>query len=449
MQKRTVQCTNCKTELSKDAQDCPECGTPITTHANAAISVQQKVGKAGEGAKVIGVEYKQHIEQVDKLVQQVSVEGDYHVHYPAAPPLTQEPDQTTDNEFAARVIRSPRFPLNEPYYSLLERDRQVESILEALHRPDGRPAVIVTGLGGIGKTAVAVEVARRCARDPSLPFQTIAWESAKQELFSDGEIVQVRDAVIAFPELLDSLGRQLQGPNFLHRPEKEKEQSLADILHATSCLVIVDNLETTHNTQEIVSRLQVLLGQSRVLLTSREAIAGDLFRVTLHGLPEQNSITFLRQEGSQRNIREIAEADDDVLGEIHQATQGMPLAMKLVVGQVEVLGLDVALGNLQQGQGNIYSFIFFDSWRRLSDLAKKLLLCMGPTVSAVGRAELEMVLKAQGALLDQAIQELVRLSLLTPQPLPGIKQRGYTIHQLTRYFIVNDLPAYWAKQGLI
>jgi len=212
---------------------------------------------------------------------------------------------------------------------------------------------------------------------------------------------------------------------------------------------VVDNLETVSNAREILVRLQRMLGPSRLLLTSRERVPGDYFHASLRGLSLDSSLVFMRREGRMRNAVEVAEADAEILCEIHEATQGMPLAMKLVIGQVEVLGLGVALDNLKKGQGDIYSFIFLSSWTRLSEVAKNMLLYLGPSPGLVERDELKLALEVEGTSLDWAIQELTELSLLSAQPSPDLLHRGYSIHQLTRYFVVNDLPQYWMEQGLI
>jgi hypothetical protein len=250
-------------------------------------------------------------------------------------------------------------------------------------------------------------------------------------------------------DLVDSLGCQILGPDFVRQTERGKEQSLRNALQNEPSLLIVDNLETMDNARQIMVELQGLLGRSRALLTSREAVAGDHFLVKLQGFPEADSIVFLRREGQERNAPDIASADRDRLIEIHRAAGGMPLAMKLIVGQSQVLGLDATLQRLGQGKGDIYFFIFLESWRQLSTPAKKLLLYMGPTRGLVGREELKRALKTTESKIDELIDELVRLSLLTAHPLPEIGKRGYSLHQLTRNFAVNDLPAHWRKEGLV
>src|SRR5690606_30272877 len=44
------------------------------------------------------------------------------------------------------------------YEQLIGREEKVDEVLNILRSPDGKPVVMITGLGGIGKTALAHEV---------------------------------------------------------------------------------------------------------------------------------------------------------------------------------------------------------------------------------------------------------------------------------------------------
>jgi LuxR family glucitol operon transcriptional activator len=339
------------------------------------------------------------------------------------------------------LIRSPRFPRHEPYFPLPEREQQIEIVLDNLQRPQQRPVVMISGLGGVGKTALAVEVARRCAQPGNQPFQAIVWESAKQEMFVDGEITRIGDAVIDFSDLVDSLGRQIYGPDFSHQPDRDKSHSLTAALQTKPCLVMVDNLETMLNAQDIVMQLQGMLGEhSRALITSRKVENTSIFfHIPLSGLGEASSIAFLREEGRQRNIQVVVQADQDPLKKIYQITQGIPLAMKLIVGLVAELGLRAVLKKFEQGVGEIYDFLFLQTFQQLSEPAQRLLRYMGTAETLVDQEELEIAF--EGTDLDSAAQELVHWSLLNIQISPDLEKQEHEIHQLTRYYVVNKFRA--------
>jgi hypothetical protein len=157
----------------------------------------------------------------------------------------------------------------------------------------------------------------------------------------------------------------------------------------------------------------------------------------------------LRTDAKQRGAQQILEASEEKLGEIHEITGGAPLALKLVVAQAGFLDLDLILRQLRQAGGDLYPFIFRQSWEQLSPAAQRVLIYIGRTVvTTVSWEELASVgiAKNEGALME-AIDQLVAFSLLDVSFVAG-KPR-YGIHQLTRHFVNSDLPQIWWQQGLL
>ena len=99
----------------------------------------------------------------------------------------------------------PHLP-DEPYYPLPDRERDLHNLLVALKDPQGALVITIDGLGGLGKTALAVELTRRALHQGL--FKSVIGDSAKQELFAGGEIVKVNEATLDFDALLDAIARQ-------------------------------------------------------------------------------------------------------------------------------------------------------------------------------------------------------------------------------------------------
>jgi LuxR family glucitol operon transcriptional activator len=337
---------------------------------------------------------------------------------------------------------------DERYYPLPGRERDLEYLLGVLQDPQGAPFIVVDGLGGLGKTALAVELARR-ALHLGL-FEGVVGDSAKQELFTGGEIVQLREATLDFDGLLDAIARQLGRWELPTFKAEEKQAALSYLLQQKRYLVLVDNLETTENANTLVVHLRGLLGSSRAVVTSRKRVRHDFVcPLSLRGLDTADSLFFLRTDAEQRGVRQILEAAEEKLIEIHKIIGGAPLALKLVVAQAAFLDLGLILGQLQQASGDLYPFIFHQGWTQLSPAAQRALVYIGRTVvTTVGWEELSSVGIAEDErTLTEAIDQLIAYSLLDASFAAG--QMRYGIHQLTRHFVTGDLPKIWEQQGLL
>jgi hypothetical protein len=342
----------------------------------------------------------------------------------------------------------PTLPWNQPYYHLPDRDQALVEAVQVLTECDQPQVVFVSGLGGVGKTAAAIEIGRRCLANGT--FKRVLGDSAKQEVLINSRVAQATDRVVLnFSNLLDELGAQLDRPDIRTMPPEEKRLTVQRLLHQSPYLVIVDNLETAENAAQIVRDLPPLLNGSQAIITSRELIRqSGLHLLQLEGLTPKDSLIFLREDAQQRGCIEIINASDKKLLEIHEATGGQPLAMKLVVGQSLDVDLSFVLENLRHARGEIYGFIYLDSWRRLSPPAKNLLIYLGQAPASIPHEELLNVpIGTEPDDLLVEMQELIRLSLVNVTQ--GAGKKRYTIHQLTRHFVNGELPELWKKQGLL
>jgi hypothetical protein len=337
---------------------------------------------------------------------------------------------------------------DERYYPLPGRERDLDQLLKALRDPQGPSTIVFDGLGGIGKTAMAVELARRALRQEI--FEGVIGGSAKQEILAGGEIIQINQATLSFSNLLDLMARQLGRWELSRLKTEEKRTALHRFLRHHRWLILVDNLETAENANKLVVDLRSLLNGSRALVTSRKKVRHGFIRaLSVQGLETEDSLFFLRNDAQQRDVQQIMEATRDQLIEIHEATGGAPLALKLVVGQAKFLGLGQILDELKHVGSEIYPFVFRRSWGELSTAAQRLLIYIGRTVvTNVGWEELASVGIAQSETdLKHAIEELIDYSLLDVSFIAG--EPRYSIHQLTREFVNSDLPKIWKRDGLL
>jgi len=360
--------------------------------------------------------------------------------------------EQTGNALARALLNLPP----RRYTRLVGRQEEIETILEKLRTPDptAPPVIAITGLGGIGKTALAYEIVERAMLEGL--FNSLVWESAKPEELEAGKIRFLKPPALSFESLVSAIARQLGYDTLLQLPPSDLQNRIRHILQTGSFLIVVDNLETIEAYEELARQLHGLLSPSqsrqasRALLTSRERLTEIpyIYDHYIRGLSEPASMEFIRQEAHDRGAMGILRAGQRLLDRVFKVTYGMPLAMKLIISQfIAGIPLDTELDRLEGAkEEELYKFIYMRLWFKLSIPAQKVLIAAAAFASSVARFMLQPVSKTTDEEFEAAIPELARMSLIEPSDHPTAAQRRYSIHPITRWFINAPLRELWEQQ---
>ncbi|GAA4937866.1 putative ATPase/DNA-binding SARP family transcriptional activator [Nonomuraea thailandensis] len=228
--------------------------------------------------------------------------------------------------------RPPRAPapvparLPEPLTELVGRD---EALAELVALPGTARLVTLTGAGGVGKSRLALEAARRLAGgfDGGAYLVELSGVPA-------GSPPDVADAVAAALGLRDDGGAADQG------------ERVAAALASRRTLLVLDNCE---HVVEAVAKLAELLLRTgpgtRVLATSREplGLAGEVVRqVPPLDAAAAARLFVLRAAENEPGLV----LDAGVVESICRRLDGIPLALELAAARVRSLGVRVLAGRL-------------------------------------------------------------------------------------------------------
>lgn len=341
-----------------------------------------------------------------------------------------------------RTIQENRLPL-PTYSSLVGMEGHLGHLLHLLTAGETPRIVLLDGIGGVGKTALADALLRRLIARGS--FADVAWVSAQRQFYHvDGALRQVPRATPTADSFVDELAKQLLSGRANGLDQGHSLALLRTHLAQTPHLVVLDSLDVVTDIDQLLALLLQIAGRSRFLLISRHRFHAEpgVYHFRLPELGEANALRLVRQEAALRNLPDLVAASDATLQPIYATVGGNPLALRLVVGQVHIHPLPMILDDLAAAQGEsveaLYTYIYRHAWDSLDDLCRRVLLAM-PLVSERG-GSLELLAEISQLRpneLRRALAELVNLNLL--DSCGDLQQRCYSIHNLTRSFLLEQV----------
>jgi tetratricopeptide (TPR) repeat protein len=293
-------------------------------------------------------------------------------------------------------------------------------VAEALH---GQHPVVVWGPGGIGKSALAIEVAHRQG-----------WRFPAGVLWLDGR------AAPPFDTLLNRIGAfcGLEGIEGIAPDRKETavRQALSGL--DGRCLLVWDNAETVWDNRAVRQFIRRRLPPNcQALLTTRVNPEQPMWpTVELTPLADPAMIDLFYRLAVPAGVKVGAQADLDAIPHVVDWLQGHPLALTLVVPLMAKRGIRRVWRELQQRPLQGIEAAFALSYRRLDELQQRLFARLSVFTIPFGW-EAAPALLPDGTGLDQALDVLVQRALVT---FDGAR---YHYHTLLRQYAYAELE----KQG--
>ncbi|AFY43871.1 NB-ARC domain-containing protein [Nostoc sp. PCC 7107] len=281
--------------------------------------------------------------------------------------------------------------------------------------------IIITGIAGIGKTALALALADRL------------------QLKFDGLIWKTRHSTPSLVSLLDGLLNI-----FEEAAVDDIPQNTAKLLHHLQqrrCLLILDGLdESEKHYHQFIQQLSRAHHQSCIILTSREqpniieSNTKTVRSLTLTGLPKAGAVELLQARGFTG--KELG------LSPLIQLYRGNPLALKLVTPLIQsVFGGNIA-AFLSQNTiviGDRLRAILKKQFEQLSDLEQHILywLAIWQQPISFSRLQTHLLISLDPATILDAIVSLEKRSLLEKWICSG--EPAFTLQPLVMKIVTDEL----------
>lgn len=338
------------------------------------------------------------------------------------------------------------------------RRKELAQLISLLHSDTDR-LITVTGVGGMGRTRLALAAARQIA------------DSIDGDRFRDG-VFFVPLAPVTEPALIPQTIAMAVG--FAPGSERRAAEQLVAFLQPLSALLVIDNLEHLINS-DIIAQLEDILYTAagiKILATSRARIGIRGEHVfTLGGMPimdddgaqqdtndppaidRESDAVELFTETARRISRSFSLTRDNIgpITRICQLVDGMPLGIELAAAWIELLTPDAIADEIQRSLDFLTSIdsstpdrqsslkaVFDSSWRLLATEERNALSCLSIFPGSFERVAAERI---AGASLS------VLLSLRNKSWLQPVGVNRYQIHPLLRQFLAQELAYTEAAEG--
>ena len=206
-------------------------------------------------------------------------------------------------------------------------------------------------------------------------------------------------------------------------------------LRNQNTLLIIDNLETLEDKEEVIAFLQELPPTTKAVITTREQVV-IYGSIRLDCLPEEDSLELIQQQVTEKEI--ILSQEDS--RKIYKRMGGVPIALIYVIGQLASgYSLETILNSSELLPDDVARFCFDGSVKPLQgEPAHKLLMsvaifCNAPIYDAVAEVA---GFKSDPISVSKGLARLQQLSLVR-----HYKER-YEMLPLTREYALSELAAH-------
>jgi tetratricopeptide (TPR) repeat protein len=212
------------------------------------------------------------------------------------------------------------------------REKELAIIAAALSSESRTWGALIDGPGGIGKTALAIKAAHDA---PAELFERKIFITAKvRELTAEGEAKLTDFTRPTYLAMLDELGKELGADGLEKLAPDERPNELRLALAGKKALIIFDNLETLP--EEERTRLFQFLSRlpegNKAIVTSRRRTDVDARIVRLDRLARDEALQLIAELAAK--YPRLARASQKEREDLYEITQGNPLFIRWIVGQL-------------------------------------------------------------------------------------------------------------------
>jgi tetratricopeptide (TPR) repeat protein len=342
-------------------------------------------------------------------------------------------------------ILTPKIPNNLPRRALFfGRQNEIAEAMRALNPDDRGWGVVIDGIGGIGKTALAIEIAYQCKEQGK--FDAFVFVSAKRDRLEPLGIQEMTLATTTLDALVTECARTIGRQGIAQLAGSDKIRAFLDALRGMRTLLIIDNVETLTVQEQtaIGDFLRGLPVECKAIVTSRRRTDESAVTIRVDKLDWEAARELIKSE-IERDAemrRVLSRVGESAWKQLYDEAGGSPLALTWTIGLIRArcLRFENALALLRDGsaENDLNAFIYRQAQERMDTNERGTLGALSFFGGPATFAALSAVADLERRTLDVVLERLRALSLVDFREGAGEEER-YALHPLTRRFANADL----------
>jgi tetratricopeptide (TPR) repeat protein len=305
--------------------------------------------------------------------------------------------------------------------------------------------VLLRGVGGVGKTAVGIEITRRLAYREELKrhFGGIISLSAKNEQLTAYDRKPIDAEITSYDQFLHKIIINSDWEGNVPQEISQKEVLSRDILKRNNILLFIDNFETIESRESRISKfLDDLPPGVKTLITSRHQPPDLPARaVDVNPLDANEAKLLALSEAAAQHVDTAT--TDRFLNDILNVSARIPLAIKWIIScSRNVDHLMKLIEDHRHGKPSLASlceFCFTFEYKLLKETARAALVLFPLFHSAPTVRELAVAADVDEESMRSALDELINFSLVMPQYSATTDEQSFKILRLTNSFASSKL----------
>ncbi len=325
---------------------------------------------------------------------------------------------------------------NADYGQFIGRETEITKIHDILRPyPHSQHSIVtIDGIGGIGKSALALEVAYYYLRNysqiqESERFEAIIWVSAKRMVLTADGIKPRPQTLNTLDDIYSAISITLGREDITRAKLEEQLEIVRQALKKQRTLLIVDNLETVDD-ESVLSFLRELPAPTKCIVTTRHRV-DVAYPIRLVGMPWHDAERLILNECERKDVH----LGSDHAHRFFQRTGGIPLALVWSIAQVGMgHSPENVLNKLSIPSSDISRYCFDEVIGNIRNKnSYTILFATSLFESSASRTSLQYVTELPELECDDGLAALERLSLVNKT------NDRFSILPLTRYFMRGEI----------